>query len=357
MVPEEVRGKHERPEEPVGYWAEFRDAMAPRTVALVIGVLFLQLAFIWSYVGAFHNPSPHRIAVSVTVPNAPPTASSQAAARLNALPGGPLQATAVPTQQQARQRLRDGTDYAAYIISPTSTKDQLLTSGAMGSSVQTAVTEVFTSAAAAEHRTLSVTDALPLQHGDFHGLTGFYLVVGWLVGGYLVASLLGVAKGSRPANLRRAWFRLGAMVPYALGSGLGGAIIVDQGLDALTGHFVALWFVGAMLVAAAATVTMALQILFGTIGIGVTVLVFVILGNPSATGAYQQPMLPVFWRTIAYWLPNGAGTDSVRRIMYMSGTGITGHLIVIGAYIVAGTVVAVLAAALRQRRSEHHQLA
>lgn len=29
-------------------------------------------------------------------------------------------------------------------------------------------------------------------------------MIGWIVGGYLVASLLGVAKGARPATMRRA---------------------------------------------------------------------------------------------------------------------------------------------------------
>lgn len=76
--------------------------------------------------------------------------------------------------------------------------------------------------------------------------------------------------------------------------------------------------------AAAATVTMAFQALFGIIGIGATVLVFVILGNPSAGGAFQPPLLPPFWRTIAYALPNGAGTDSVRRIVYFGANGIGG---------------------------------
>ena len=77
----------------------------------------------------------------------------------------------------------------------------------------------------AEHRQLTVTDIVPLQNEDYNGLTGFYLIIGWLVGGYLVASLLGIAKGSRPSTLRRARFRLGMMVVYSMIGGLGGAIV------------------------------------------------------------------------------------------------------------------------------------
>lgn len=119
-------------------------------------------------------------------------------------------------------------------------------------------------------------------------------------------------------------------------SGLGGTLIVDQVLGALTGHFLALWWLGALLVLAAATVTMAFQTLLGVIGIGLTVLVFVVLGNPSAGGAYQPALLPPFWRALNYALPNGAGTDTVRSIAYVGGHNITGHLIVIASYAAAG---------------------
>ena len=188
----------------------------------------------------------------------------------------------------------------------------------MSGAVQTVITGVET----AQQRTVVVEDLVPLQSGDGRGLIGFYLVIGWIVGGYLVAALLGVSAGSRPATTRRAIFRLGALVPYAVLSGLGGAIIVDPVLGALTGHFAALWALGALLVFAAGAVTMAFQVLFGVLGIGLTVLVFVILGNPTAGGAYQAQLLPPFWRALGGVLPNGAGTETIRRIVYFGGQGI-----------------------------------
>ena len=45
----------------------------------------------------------------------------------------------------------------------------------------------------------TVTDAVPAQPGDARGLTDFYLVVGWLIGGYLVAALL---EHRHPATTR-----------------------------------------------------------------------------------------------------------------------------------------------------------
>jgi len=326
------------------------DGGAGRTVSLVIAVLLLQMGFILSYIGAFHAVRPHQVPVAVV---APAQAVPRLAAGLNAIAGQPVQAVPVASQAAAAARVRHDQDAAAFIVNPAGTNDTLLVASGGGASVVTAVAQVAVQADAARHRTVTVRDLVPLQPGDGRGLTGFYLVIGWIVGGYLVAALLGVAKGPRPATARLAVIRLLAIAAYAVASGLGGALIVDQGLGALTGHFVALWWLGTLLVFAAATVTMAFQVLLGVLGIGLTVLIFVVLGNPSAGGAYQADLLPPFWRAISSALPNGAGTDAVRRIVYFAGQGITGHLAVIAAYAAAGIVLTVLVCAVREPHGRH----
>jgi hypothetical protein len=67
------------------------------------------------------------------------------------------------------------------------------------------------------------------------------------------------------------------------------------------------------------------------LGLGVLLLqlIFVILGNPSAGGAYQPSVLPPFWRAISSFLPNGAGTEAIRRIVYFDGHGITHSVVVL----------------------------
>ena len=329
-----------------GVMDDLRDAVTPRTIGLVFGVLLLQLGFILSYVGAFHAPTPHDVPVAVVAP-----AQQRAAIvdRLNGIDGSPLKATAASSEQEARAQVERGDRSAAFIVDPSGTRDRLLVASGGGSAVVTAVEQVLTRADASQQRTLTTTDVVPLEDNDARGLTGFYLVVGWIVGGYLVASLLGVAKGSRPATLRRAAIRIGATVPYAVLSGLGGAIVVDQVLGALTGHFWPMWGLGILLVLAAATVTIAFQTVFGVLGIGATVLLFVVLGNPSAGGPYPSTLLPAFWRAIGPWIPNGAGTDAIRRIVYFDGHGVTSNLVVICAYAVVGAVVALAAAHLKSR--------
>ena len=341
------------PTEPVsskqsqGFVAELFDAITPRTVLLVTGVLFIQLAFVLSFVGAFHHPTPHRVPVTVV---APAQISGHVVNELSGLQGQPLSATAVPSKSAGLALLREGSTSGVFIVDPTGKSDLLLVASGGGAAVSTAVEDVFTHVEATEHRTMTVTDAVPAQPGDGRGLSGFYLVVGWLVGGYLVAALLGIAKGARPATSRRAIHRLIAVVPYAILSGLGGAIIVGPVLGALNGHFMAFWLVGTLLVFCAAAVTMAFQVLLGVLGIGLTLILFVVLGNPSAGGAYQASLLPPFWRAIGNSIPNGAGVEAIRRIAYFGSYDVVSNLVVIAIYTVAGTAIAITGASILARR-------
>ncbi|MFD0534778.1 hypothetical protein ACFQY7_14470 [Actinomadura luteofluorescens] len=129
---------------------------------------------------------------------------------------------------------------------------------------------------------MTVVDIRPPGPKDGRGLSSFYLVIGWVVGGYLAAAILAVAGGARPANARRTVIRLGALALYAVVSGLGGALVAGPVLGALPGHFFPVWGIGALVVFAAAAATAALQTLFGLVGIGLAILLFVVLGNPSA---------------------------------------------------------------------------
>ncbi|MET7763016.1 DUF3533 domain-containing protein [Streptomyces sp. NPDC005393] len=332
---------------PAGFWAELRGAAAPRMAVLVLGALLLQLGFVLSYVGAFHHPQPHRIPITVV---APQQMSPSVVGKLNAIPGHPLKATEAADEPTARAGLRTGDASGALIVDSTSRTDTLLVAGAGGASTANVLESVIAQAEKAQHRTASVVDAVPAQAGDARGLSSFYLVVGWTVGGYLFAALLGVSKGARPATVRRAAQRLLTAVPYAVLSGLGGAAIVGPLLGALNGHFLALWGIGALVVFGAAAVTIALQVLFGVLGIGVTVLLFVVLGNPSAGGAYGPELLPPFWRAISPALPNGAATHAVRHIMYFAGHGTAANLAVLAAYALGGVLVTLLTATLVHRR-------
>ncbi|GAA2812205.1 DUF3533 domain-containing protein [Kitasatospora paracochleata] len=319
-----------------GFAAELKDAVTPRAALLVTAVLLLQLGFIASYVGALHNPHPHQLSIAVV---APQQLTPQLVAGLESVPNDAVRASTAPDRDTAEQRIKDQKIYAAWLVDPTGTQDTLLVADARGPAAANAAEQIVTGLDKAQGRTLAVVDTIPLAEGDADGLSGFYVVVGWCVGGYLVASILAISSGARPANSRRAVLRLGTLVLYSVAAGLGGAIVVGPVLDALPGSTTALWGLGTLVVFAVGAVSMALQCVFGIVGIGLAVLVFVVLGNPSAGGVFPPPLLPTFWRAIGAWIPNGAGTDAARSIAYLGSTNLTVPILVLAAWAMVGVMI------------------
>ncbi|WP_327068918.1 DUF3533 domain-containing protein [Kitasatospora sp. NBC_01250] len=329
-----------------GFVKELKDAVSGRSALLVVAVLLLQLAFITSYVGALHEPKPHHLSIGVV---APAQQQAQVVGALDQVPGEAVRATAVADEATAVARIKDQKLYAALIVDPSGSQDTLLVAGARGKSAATAAQSIVTQLEQHQGRTVQTKDVIPLPPGDANGLTSFYLVIGWCVGGYLVASILGISAGSRPANRDRALIRTGVLALYSIAAGLGGALIVGPILNALPGSTAGLWGVGSLVVFAVGTVTMALECLFDLVGIGLAVLLFVVLGNPSAGGVYPPPLMPPFWRAIGAWLPNGAGTDATRSIAYFGATNLTVPLLVLAAWAVLGMAVTLVAVSTRPR--------
>ncbi|PYC68163.1 DUF3533 domain-containing protein [Streptomyces tateyamensis] len=329
-----------------GFVSELKDAVTGRAALLVIGVLLLQLGFITSYVGALHDPTPHQLSIGVV---APAQAQPKLIAGLAQVPNGAVKPSAVPDEAAATSRIRDQKIYAALLYDPSGTQDTLLVANARGPAAASAATSIVTTLEHNQNRTVTVRDVVPLARGDAEGLSSFYLVVGWCVGGYLVASILGISAGSRPANLNRGLIRVGVLALYSIAAGIGGALIIGPLLNALPGSIAGLWGLGTLVVFAVGLVTMALECWFDVVGIGLAVLLFVVLGNPSAGGVFPPPLMPPFWRAIGAWLPNGAGTEVARSIAYFDATNITVPLLVLSAWAVVGFVVALVAVVLRPR--------
>ncbi|MEV5202339.1 DUF3533 domain-containing protein [Streptomyces sp. NPDC053720] len=323
---------------------EVKNAVTPRAALLVIGVLGLQLLFIASYVGALHKPKPTDVPFGVV---APQQISAQLLTELKNLPGGPLDPRTVADAATAREQILDREIDGALIVNPKGTADTLLVASGGGTSMATALTKIVTEVDRTQQRTVRAVDLAPASDQDFNGISSFYLVVGWCVGGYLCASILAISAGAKPANRQRAVIRTGVMALYSVMGGIGGAIIIGPILGALPGSFWGLSGLGTLTVFAVGMITLALQALTGIVGIGLAVLIVVIAGNPSAGGAYPLPMLPDFWRAIGPALPPGAGTWVARSIAYFRGNAVTGPLLVLSAWAVVGTAITLLVAARR----------
>ncbi|MEU5217967.1 DUF3533 domain-containing protein [Streptomyces sp. NPDC020807] len=328
---------------------ELKSAVTPRAALLVVGVFALQLLFITSYVGALHHPKPTDVPFGVV---APQRVSAQLVGQLEKLPGDPLDTRTVTDEAEAREQILNRDIDGALIVDPTGRTDTLLVASGGGTVLSSALETIFTKVEATQQRTVRTVDVAPASPEDFDGLSAFYLVVGWCVGGYICAAILAISAGSRPANRERAVIRLGVLALYSALGGLGGAIIVGPILNALPGSIAALWGLGTLVVFAVGAATLALQSVFGIVGIGLAILLIVVAGNPSAGGAFPLPMLPPFWKAIGPYLPPGAGTWAARSIAYFKGNDMTASMLVLSAWAVVGTAVTLVMSSLKPKSEE-----
>ncbi|MGC5564237.1 DUF3533 domain-containing protein [Streptomyces sp. FR-108] len=335
---------------PRSFLDEVKDAVTPRATLLVLGVVALQLLFIASYVGALHHPKPKDVAFGVVAPGA---TAGQTVARLEKLPGGPLDPRVLADEATARAQIANRDIDGALVVDANGTTDTLLVASGAGKTLSNALVSLTTALEKDQGRTVRTVDVAPADAQDANGLTPFYLVVGWCVGGYLCASALAISAGARPASPRRAVIRLAAMALVAVVGGLGGAVVVGPVLGALPGSVAALWGLGALITFAVGAATLALQCVFGIVGIGVAVLLVVILGNPSAGGALPPPMLPPFWKAIGPALPPGAGTWAARSIAYFKSNDLTPSLLVLSAWAALGTAITLTAGSRNNRPHPH----
>lgn len=330
-----------------GVWFDLRDAISLRAFLLVAATLALGLGFVVSYVGALHSPRLQNLPVTIVSDN--PQVTAQLLSKLeSAVPRGTIVPSTGTSTAAATEQVKNRKTGAAFVYSISGTQDTLIIASAAGSAQSRALQTLFTSVDQNQSRTLKVDDVVPANAQDANGLAPFYLVVGWCVTGYLISSILGISAGSRPSTTTRAVVRLAALTLAGFVAALLGTWIVQQHiLGALSGAFWPMVATGTLLILGVGAVTMALQVAFGVIGIGIAVLLVVVLGNPSAGGAIPRSMLPTFWRSIGAFLPPGAGTDSVRSIAYFGGAQTGYPLLIMGGYALLGIVLSLLLCALK----------
>jgi hypothetical protein len=302
-----------------------------RGIFALLAISAVSLLFIASYAGALHEPRPHEIPVAVAgdVP-------AEVATQLDRSPA--FAAKRVADAAAARRAIDRRDAYGAVIAEPGGLV--LLTAAAASPAVAGVLSERLAPELRRGGGEVTEREVHPLPDADARGLVGFYTAVGWVVAGYLGATFFGLIFGTRPGRLRTAW-RLTALAALALVTGFAGAALAAA-IGDFGGSVLLLGVVGALTVAAVGAVTVALQSVFGVIGTGVAILVFVIVGNPSAGGPFPAELLPGFWRTVGPFIPTGAATTAIRDVAYFPDASIAGPLLVLLVWLAAGALVALL---------------
>ena len=128
-----------------------------------------------------------------------------------------------------------------------------------------------------------------------------------VVGGLLVNLVVGVLRGGYP--LGKFWFG---------------------------------WPISSLTSLAVALLASVLQELLGAAGSLLTVIVDILLGNPSSGGANGVLYLPDFWRAIGPYLPKRNAYLLLHNTAYFDGHGITQYLVVQLVYAVVAEVISCL---------------
>ena len=313
--------------------------LAPRLIILAIMCIGVQTLMAVSYMGAFGKPDAKNapfIVVSSTEGNA-----AYIANKLNQIDSRPVIASISTDREAAISEVKKDHAVGVYEFHPSQsgkTSDHLYYASAQGASRALLAQTVASRIASQADRKLETTDVVKAEAEDSRGTAAFYLVLAWLVGAYLLPAAMASVAGTRSETALGARLRLLLFAGYAILSGIVGAAIALYGISALRGNFWQIAAMGALLVFTVSTVTFGLTSLFGTIGIGMAILLFVILGNPSAGGAFAYDVLPEPWRTVGPYLPNGAGVDAIRSLSYFGGDDLARPLTVLAFWLALGVL-------------------
>jgi hypothetical protein len=310
---------------------------ALRGIGAIVLICLVGVAFVYSYVGALHDPKPHDVPVSVVGPR-------ELISQIEA--GDDFEAEVAADPAAAARDIDERRTYASLVAGPGGAIT-VTTAPAAGVAAAEAIESDLVPALKESGAKVAVREVHPLGSEDARGLSGFYLAVGWTVAGYLGATFLGLIFTTRP-GLPRTGLRLLAIALLSILMGLLGAGTVHL-MDAIDGSLIAAAGVGALTVFAVGAATVALQSALGLIGTGFAILIFVVLGNPSSSGPLPNEMLPGLWRTIGPYIPIGATVEMLRNISYFPAAGNLGALVVLVVWAVLGAGLALAFASRNQR--------
>ncbi|MFF4603815.1 ABC transporter permease [Streptomyces sp. NPDC001339] len=336
-----------------------------------------------AYLGAFAHPAPHHLPVAVVGP----TRSAQLLAQsINDKTHGDLEVRTVGDRSAAVEQLKRQDIFGAYVIdaktqgakeaqgaketpgakgtpgakdAPGSTAGtgkeaagpaarpapELLVATAGSDTSASAVQKVFTPVAARQGAPLKITDVVPTTEGDPTGQGLFFLLVAISIGSYASVAVIGGAGAVLPLRLRVALASGTSFVVSLIGAAFAGPVfhLVDRGLPGVWG-MAWLYSAGILLIGTGLHTFLKRWTTLGVMAL------FVMLNFTSSGGVFRPELQNGFFAALhSFW--NGAGfLEGARSHVYFDGYGLSGHVWTLALWLVAGLVMAGVAAVAEKRR-------
>lgn len=336
-----------------------RYPLAFKLAAALAGVILLQVALAFTYLSAFNNVSPNSIPVAVISDD---SASKEA---FRTKTEGSFFVHDFANKDDAEKSLKKGDIYGIYEIKPLGSALDIAT--ALDKKVADATKagvskfdqeyqkEVVKSISAqkpgASANEISVNDALPLDSSDVSGVSIFYTAFSFVFGGYLAAVAVGtIRKSNSGPTRRRVFVRVAGLFAFSVAGSLLVSVAAAGVVSVIpAGSFMAVWGIGILVTWGVSLLASALISVLGTVGTGLVVFLFVILGTPASGGPVpllfmeSQP-----WGWLSVILPTGQAMDAVRAAVYLDGYRVGLYLLTFVVYVIIG-IGALAVSGLRHR--------
>jgi hypothetical protein len=297
---------------------------------MVLALSAVLSAVLAMFVGLAVNSGPNGVRLAVA---GPPPAVQQISAGLE--PKGcpdAFEVTVVTDEAAARAALQQRAADGAIVVGPDG--PVVLTASAGSPAIAQLLTAAAASLGGAPVTGAPVQDVVTLPSADPHGAG--------LASGSLPMIIAGLALGALTAlRLRNRWIVLGAVVVGAMAIAVCFAGILSW-LGVTAGSYWAVASAICLSVATSALVVAGLVRVCGALGAGLGALLLVIVGNPLSGIATSPLLLPAPWGAVGQWLPTGAGGTLLRTIAYFPEASVSGPLLILLGWAVAGAVMVLL---------------
>jgi hypothetical protein len=305
--------------------------------AVVVGVVLVAL-FSFFFVFPGHEPEPNHVPIAVVGPGGDGLARELER-------DGRFNVRRLPDAEAARRAIREREVYGAFVTGP---QPRVLVATAASPQVAAGLEGVASRGIGGIRP--PVENVKPLDREDPRGvsinLTLLPLSVTSILGALLLNAL---APGLRAAS------RLGLLALFGVLGGLVCVLIVRAGIGAIPGPFLGLWGLATLAIFATAAPAAAIMRALGEPGVGLSFLIFLMLGNPASGAASAPELLPDPWREGGQFLPAGAAATGLRDVAYFDDAALAKPLLVLAAYAVLGALLLVLAD--RRRAPAEHAAA
>lgn len=292
----------------------------------VISVLTIGLVFVSVFLAAFHTPQAHRLPVAVAASD---KAAAQFDVRLQRVSPDGFQVDRYPDNASARWAVEHRQAYAALLAD--SGKPKIVYAGANGPAVSALVAplaSLCTPDCRPAEEKLPVMDILPLSSGDSRGLSVFYASFGLVLAGFLFGQMT-----YQVAPRLSFGQRVSSLALFAVVGGLATALIASTAFGAIPGPFLGIAGLVALMAGAVAAATILLIRIFGPIGVLLSSIFMIVMGNASSGGVLPPEFLPGWLKPLASVMPPGVGVRALDGIAYFHHDGLVSGVAVLSAWI------------------------